>query len=341
MAKKIILVTGGSGYVGSHVCIELIKAKYDVVIVDNLSNSSVESIKRVEKIVNKKIPFYKIDIRDKKALTLIFEKYLIDGVIHLAGFKAVNESVENPIDYYENNLGGALVLIQVMRAFGSKTLVFSSSATVYGDPETVPIKENFPLSSTNPYGRSKLMIEGVLKDIFSSDNSWKIAILRYFNPVGAHKSGLIGENPNDLPNNLMPCISQVAIGKLKKLKVFGDDYDTPDGSGVRDYIHVEDLANGHVKALQALVKHTQVLTVNLGTGIGYSVFEIIKAFEKASGNIIPYEVLGRRKGDVASCYSDPSYALKKLGWKANSKIDKMCEDTWRWQVTNPNGFNSK
>jgi UDP-glucose 4-epimerase len=338
MTKKIILVTGGSGYIGTHVCIELLRANYEIVVVDNLSNSSIESIKRVEIISNKKIPFFKIDIRDKGSLTTIFEKYSIYGVIHLAGFKAVGESVEKPIDYYDNNVCGALTLLNIMNSFGVKTFVFSSSATVYGDSKTMPIKEDFPVSSTNPYGRSKLVIEEFLKDIFLSDNSWKISILRYFNPVGAHKSGLIGENPIDFPNNLMPCLSQVAFGNLKKLKVFGDNYETFDGSGIRDYIHVEDLANGHLRALQELVKKPQILTANLGTGKGYSVFEMIKAFEKASGKVIDYEILDRRKGDIACCYSDPSYAAEKLGWKAKHGIDKMCKDAWRWQVSNPNGF---
>ena len=338
MEKKTILITGGSGYLGSHTCVELITAEYDIVVVDNLSNSSMESIKRVEKLVNKKIHFHKIDIRDKVALTGIFDEYSIDGVIHFAGLKAVGESVEKPIEYYDNNVVGALVLLEVMRDFGCKTFVFSSSATVYGDPKIVPIKENSPLLPTNPYGRSKLMIEEFLQDLFVSDNTWHVALLRYFNPVGAHKSGLIGENPNDLPSNLVPYISQVAIGKLKKLRVFGADYDTPDGTGVRDYIHVVDLAKGHVKALKALEKKSQVLTVNLGTGIGYSVLDMIKAFEKASGKNVPYEIEDRRKGDIAVCYSDTTYASEKLGWKTHYDIDEMCEDTWRWQSTNPNGY---
>ena len=334
----IILVTGGSGYIGSHTCIELIKSGYDVVVVDNLCNSSLESLKRVESLVDCNIPFHKVDVRDKVALTQIFEQYSIDGVIHFAGLKAVGESVEKPIEYYDTNVGGTFILADVMRKFSCKTFVFSSSATVYGDPHTVPIKEDFPLSVTNPYGRSKLMVEEFLKDIFFADDSWHIALLRYFNPVGAHKSGLIGEDPNDIPNNLIPYISQVAAGKLEKLSVFGGDYDTHDGTGVRDYIHVVDLAKGHIKALQALKDKPQVLTVNLGTGNGYSVLDMVKAFEKASGRDVPYQIVNRRPGDIATCYADPTYAEKKLGWKAECELDEMCEDTWRWQSMNPDGY---
>jgi len=337
----IILVTGGSGYIGSHTCIELIQAGYEVVVVDNLSNSSFQSLKRVEKLMDRNIPFYKADVRDKMALKRVFERHLIDGVIHFAGLKAVGESVENPIEYYDNNVGGTFVLSEVMNEFNCKTFVFSSSATVYGDPHTVPIKENFPLSAVNPYGRSKLMIEDFLQDVFIADDSWHIALLRYFNPVGAHKSGLIGEHPNNVPNNLMPYISQVAVGKLEKLSVFGGDYDTPDGTGVRDYIHVVDLAKGHVKALQVLDKKPQILIVNLGTGNGYSVLDMIKAFERSSGNRIPYQVVDRRPGDIATCYADPAYALKKLNWKSELGLDEMCEDTWRWQSMNPNGYEIK
>jgi len=333
-----ILVTGGSGYIGSHTCIELIKSGHDVVVVDNLCNSSLESLKRVESLVDCNIPFHKVDVRDKVALTQIFEKYSIDGVIHFAGLKAVGESVEKPIEYYDTNVGGTFILADVMRKFSCKTFVFSSSATVYGDPHTVPIKEDFPLSVTNPYGRSKLMVEEFLKDIFFADDSWHIALLRYFNPVGAHKSGLIGEDPNDIPNNLIPYISQVAVGKLEKLSVFGGDYDTLDGTGVRDYIHVVDLAKGHVKALQALKDKPQVLTVNLGTGNGYSVLDMVKAFEKASGKNIPYQIIDRRPGDIATCYADPTYAKEKLAWKAKYELDEMCEDTWRWQSMNPDGY---
>ena len=333
-----ILVTGGAGYIGSHTCIELIKSGYEVVVVDNLCNSSLESLKRVEKLTDSDIPFHRIDVRDKAGLTRVFEQYSIDGVIHFAGLKAVGESVEKPIEYYDANVGGTFILAEVMRDFNCKTFVFSSSATVYGDPHTVPIKEDFPLSVTNPYGRSKLMVEEFLQDVFVSDDSWHIALLRYFNPVGAHKSGLIGEDPDNIPNNLMPYISQVAIGKLEKLSIFGGDYDTPDGTGVRDYIHVVDLAKGHLKALQALKSRSQVLTVNLGTGNGYSVRDMIKAFEKASNREVQFQIVGRRSGDIATCYADPSYAEKILDWKAECELDEMCEDTWRWQSMNPKGY---
>ena len=333
-----ILVTGGAGYIGSHTCIELIKAGYEIVVVDNLCNSSLESLKRVESLVDCNIPFHKVDVRDKSALIGVFEQYSIDGVIHFAGLKSVGESVEKPIEYYDTNVGGTFILADVMREFDCKTFVFSSSATVYGDPHVVPIKENFPLSVTNPYGRSKLMIEEFLQDVFVADDSWHIALLRYFNTVGAHKSGLIGEDPNDIPNNLIPYISQVAVGKLAKLSVFGGDYSTPDGTGVRDYIHVVDLAKGHVKALQALQDKPQVLIVNLGTGNGYSVLDMIKAFERASGKNIPYQIVDRRPGDIATCYADPAYAAEKLDWKAECDLDEMCEDTWRWQSQNPDGY---
>jgi UDP-glucose 4-epimerase len=333
-----ILVTGGTGYIGSHTCIELIKAGYKIVVIDNLYNSSLESLKRVEKLSNSRIPFHKVDIRDKGALTQVFERYKIDGVIHFAGLKSVGESVDKPIEYYNINVGGTFILVEVMRKFNCKTFVFSSSATVYGDPHTVPIKEDFPLSVTNPYGRSKLMIEEFLQDIFAADNSWKITLLRYFNPVGAHKSGLIGEDPNGMPNNLMPYISQVAVGKLEKLSVFGGNYDTPDGTGVRDYIHVVDLAKGHIKALQVLENKKQVLIVNLGTGSGYSVLDMIKAFKKASGKDVPFKIVDRRPGDIATCYADPAYAARKLNWQAEYGLSEMCEDTWRWQKNNPNGY---
>jgi UDP-glucose 4-epimerase len=333
-----ILVTGGTGYIGSHTCIELIKAGYKIVVIDNLYNSSLESLKRVEKLSNSRIPFHKVDIRDKGALTQVFERYKIDGVIHFAGLKSVGESVDKPIEYYNINVGGTFILVEVMRKFNCKTFVFSSSATVYGDPHTVPIKEDFPLSVTNPYGRSKLMIEEFLQDIFAADNSWKITLLRYFNPVGAHKSGLIGEDPNGMPNNLMPYISQVAVGKLEKLSVFGGNYDTPDGTGVRDYIHVVDLAKGHIKALQVLENKKKVLIVNLGTGSGYSVLDMIKAFKKASGKDVPFKIVDRRPGDIATCYADPAYAARKLNWQAEYGLSEMCEDTWRWQKNNPNGY---
>ncbi|SFV86812.1 UDP-glucose 4-epimerase [hydrothermal vent metagenome] len=333
-----ILVTGGAGYIGSHTCIELIEAGYEVVVIDNLCNSSLESLKRVERIVERDIPFYEVDVRDKARLTEIFEMYAFDGVIHFAGLKAVGESVEKPIEYYDTNVGGTFTLTEVMRDFNCKTFVFSSSATVYGNPQTVPIKENFPLSATNPYGRSKLLIEEFLKDVFIADDTWHIALLRYFNPVGAHKSGLIGEDPNDTPNNLMPYISQVAIGKLDTLSIFGGDYDTYDGTGVRDYIHVIDLAKGHVNALQALMNKPQVLTVNLGTGNGYSVLDMVKAFEQASGKTVAYQIVKRRVGDIATCYADPTYAAEILGWKAEHGLEDMCQDTWRWQSVNPDGY---
>jgi UDP-glucose 4-epimerase len=332
-----ILITGGVGYIGSHSCIELIAAGYEIVVVDNLCNSSLEALKRVETLTGVSIPFHQVDVRNEQALRKVFEKHSIDGVIHFAGLKAVGESAEKPIEYYDTNVGGTFVLTKVMREFDCKTFVFSSSATVYGDPHTVPIKEDFPLSVTNPYGRSKLMIEEFLQDVFVADNNWKIALLRYFNPVGAHKSGLIGEDPSSIPNNLMPYISQVSVGKLEKLSVFGDDYDTIDGTGVRDYIHVVDLAKGHVKALQAL-NEPQVLTVNLGTGIGCSVLEMVAAFGKCSGKSIPFQIVNRRKGDIGTCYADPAYAKKKLNWQAECGLDEMCADTWRWQSRNPNGY---
>jgi UDP-glucose 4-epimerase len=333
-----ILVTGGSGYIGSHTCVELIKAGHKVIVVDNLSNSSLKSLNRVEKLTGASIPFYKVDVRNKESLTHVFEQHSIDGVIHFAGLKAVGESVVRPIEYYDTNVGGTFALVEVMRDFNCKTFVFSSSATVYGNPHMVPIKEDFPLSVTNPYGRSKLMIEEFLQDVFVAHDSWNIAILRYFNPVGAHKSGLIGEDPNGIPNNLIPYVSQVAAGKLEKLSVFGGDYDTNDGTGVRDYIHVVDLAKGHVKALQALENKPQVLIVNLGTGKGYSVLDMIKAFEKASGKDVPYQIVDRRPGDIATCYADPVYASEKLNWKAKFGLDEMCKDTWNWQNKNPNGY---
>jgi len=335
-----ILVTGGAGYIGSHTCIELIESGYQVLVVDNLCNASVESLQRVEQITSGKVDFYQADIRNKRAMRQIFEQYHIDGVIHFAGLKAVGESVEKPIEYYDNNVSGTFALVEVMREFNCKSIVFSSSATVYGDPKTVPIKEDFPLSATNPYGRSKLIIEEFLNDVFVADPTWEIALLRYFNPVGAHKSGLIGEHPNDIPNNLMPYISQVAIGKLTQLNIFGADYDTHDGTGVRDYIHVVDLAKGHLKALKALLGKPQVLTVNLGTGTGYSVLDMVQVFERVSQQSVPYQIVDRRPGDIATCYADPSYAKEVLGWQAELGIDEMCEDTWRWLIQNPDGFDS-
>jgi UDP-glucose 4-epimerase len=333
-----ILVTGGAGYIGSHTCVELLEAGYDAVVVDNLSNSDRKSIERVEKITGKPLPLYTSDLLDIDALNRIFEKHTIDTVIHFAGYKAVGESVAKPLKYYENNLVGTIRLLQCMKEHNVKNIVFSSSATVYGDPHKVPITEDFPIQATNPYGRSKLMIEEILRDLYKSDSSWNIAILRYFNPVGAHKSGLIGEDPNDIPNNLVPYISQVAIGKLKELRVFGNDYPTPDGTGVRDYIHVIDLALGHIKVVEKICQNPGLFTVNLGTGRGYSVLEMIKAFEKASGRKIPYIFTDRRPGDIAVCYADPTKAYELLGWKAERDIDEMCEDTWRWQTMNPNGY---
>ncbi len=334
---KKILVTGGAGYIGTHTCIELIEAGYKIVVVDNLCNASLEGLKRVRRIVGVDIPFYQVDVRDKVGLTKVFEVHNFDEVIHFAGLKAVGESAEMPIKYYDTNVGGTFILAEVMRDFDCKTFVFSSSATVYGNPKMVPIREDFPLSATNPYGRSKLMIEEFLQDVFVADDAWNIALLRYFNPIGAHKSGLIGENPNGVPNNLIPYISQVAVGKLDKLNVFGGDYDTADGTGVRDYIHVVDLAKGHVKALQAL-DEPQVLIVNLGTGNGYSVLDMVKAFEKSSGKMVAYKIVDRRAGDIATCYADVSFAKTKLGWQAERELDEMCEDTWRWQSQNPDGF---
>ena len=336
----MVLVTGGAGYIGSHTCVELANAGYDFVVYDNLSNSSKEAINRVEKIIGKKVEFIKGDIRDRDKLQEVFDRFKIGSVIHFAGLKAVGESVEKPLEYYDNNVNGTLVLCDVMRKNNCKKIVFSSSATVYGDPHTVPIKEDFPLSATNPYGRSKLFIEYILKDLYISDNSWKVILLRYFNPVGAHKSGLIGEDPNGIPNNLMPYISQVAVGKRGHLNVFGNDYPTKDGTGVRDYIHVVDLARGHVKALDKIGGINEVLAVNLGTGKGYSVLDMVKAFEKASGKKVPYKFTKRRAGDVATVYADPSYAKEVLEWEAKMGIDKMCEDTWRWQRQNPNGYKS-
>ncbi len=333
-----ILVTGGAGYIGSHTCILLIEAGYDVVVFDNFCNASKESINRVEKIVGKEITLVEGDIRNRDDLDAVFNTYKIDAVIHFAGLKAVGESVQQPLKYYDNNIHGTAVLCAVMAAHNCKSIVFSSSATVYGDPHTTPIKENFPLSTTNPYGRSKLFIEEMLRDLYVSDNEWKIVLLRYFNPVGAHASGTIGEDPNGIPNNLMPFIAQTAVGKREYLSVFGDDYDTHDGSGVRDYIHVMDLADGHVKALNKINGFTKVMTINLGTGNGYSVLDMVKAFEKASGKQVPYQISPRRAGDIAKCFADPTYAKEILGWEATRSIDEMCEDSWRWQSNNPNGY---
>ena len=335
---KNILVTGGAGYIGSHTCIELIKAGYGVVIVDNLINSKYEAVRRVEKIVGQPIKFYENDILDAAALDKIFTENKIDAVINFAGLKAVGESVEKPLEYYHNNITGVLVLLDAMKRHGCINIVFSSSATVYGNPHTVPIKEDFPLSATNPYGRTKLFIEDILRDLYVADKTFNIAILRYFNPVGAHESGLIGEDPNGIPNNLCPYITKVAVGKLAKVRVFGNDYPTPDGTGVRDYIHVCDLAVGHVLALKKLFENSGLYTVNLGTGVGYSVLDVIKAFSKALGKDIPYEFAPRRAGDIPECYADPSLAEKLIGFKTTRTLDDMCRDALNFQMKNPNGY---
>ena len=335
---KTILVTGGAGYIGSHTVVQLLEADYKVVVVDNLVNSSEESLRRVEKITGKSVTFYNCDVRNRDKLSDVFEKHNIDSVIHFAGLKAVGESVSKPLYYYHNNITGTLMLYDVMREFGVKNIVFSSSATVYGDPEIIPITEDSPLSATNPYGRTKLMLEDILRDLNVADTTLNVAILRYFNPIGAHDSGLIGEDPNGIPNNLVPYISQVAIGKREQLSIYGDDYDTPDGTGVRDYIHVVDLAAGHLKALEKLASNPGVVTYNLGTGKGYSVLDVVKSFEKASGKTIKYQIVDRRPGDIGSCYAEPSFAAKELNWVATKSIDDMCLDTWRWQENNPNGY---
>lgn len=333
-----ILVTGGAGYIGSHTCVELLNEGYEVVVIDNLCNSSKESLTRVEQITGKQVKFYEADIRDKDALDRIFLDEDIEAVIHFAGLKAVGESVAKPLEYYFNNITGTLVLCDIMRKHNVKNMVFSSSATVYGIPKSVPMDETFPTGATNPYGRTKLMLEEIFKDLYVSDNDWNIILLRYFNPIGAHKSGRIGENPNGIPNNLMPYITQVAVGRLKCLGVFGNDYPTPDGTGVRDYIHVVDLASGHVKAIEKISTNPGLKVYNLGTGKGYSVLDIVKNFEKASGVKIPYEIKPRRAGDIAECYADASKAKEELGWEAKYGILEMCEDSWRWQSNNPNGF---
>jgi len=336
----MILVTGGAGYIGSHTLIELFEAGYDFLVYDNLSNSSKKALKRVEQIIGKTVPFVEGDIRDKETLRDTFKSYNIESVIHFAGLKAVGESVEQPLKYYDNNVVGTVKLLEVMQEFSCKKIVFSSSATVYGDPQTVPIKEHFPIGgTTNPYGTSKYMIERILQDLHISDKSFKIAILRYFNPVGAHESGLIGEDPNGIPNNLMPFITQVAVGKREFLSVFGGNYPTQDGTGVRDYIHVVDLANAHVKAIDYLNSDKEsLLIVNLGTGKGYSVLDMVKAFEKASGKEVKYKIVDRRAGDIAMCYADATLAKQTLNWQAKKELNQMCQDSWRWQSQNPNGY---
>ncbi|MFT3734325.1 MAG: UDP-glucose 4-epimerase GalE [Rhodocyclaceae bacterium] len=334
-----ILVTGGAGYIGSHTCVELLAAGHDVVVVDNLCNSKAESLRRVEEIAGRKLTaFHQIDLREREALAEVFRAHKIDAVIHFAALKAVGESVAQPLRYYDNNIAGTVALAEVMAAAGVKTLVFSSSATVYGDPASVPIREDFPTGPTNPYGRTKWMMEFVLSDLAAADKEWSIGLLRYFNPVGAHASGRIGEDPNGIPNNLMPFVTQVAVGKREKLSVFGGDYPTVDGTGVRDYIHVVDLAVGHVKAIERLSQRKGVLTVNLGTGCGYSVVQVVKAFEAASGRPVPYQIVDRRAGDIAECWADPAAAERELGWRATRGIEEMCADSWRWQSANPNGF---
>ncbi|MBM3117230.1 UDP-glucose 4-epimerase GalE [Jeongeupia naejangsanensis] len=333
-----VLLTGGAGYIGSHTYVELIAAGFKPVILDNFYNAKPAVLERLATITGTEIEWVKADVRDRAALDEVFKRFPISAVVHFAGLKAVGESVEKPLEYYDNNVVGTQRLLEAMRDAGVKKLVFSSSATVYGDPHAVPIREDFPLSATNPYGRSKLMVEDILRDLYKSDPGWDLALLRYFNPVGAHASGLIGEDPQGIPNNLMPFVAQVAVGKREQLSVFGDDYPTPDGTGVRDYIHVVDLARGHVKALQKLATNPGLVTVNLGTGVGYSVLDMVKAFEAASGKRVPYKLVARRPGDIAACYADPASAREQLGWVAEKTLQDMCNDGWRWQSQNPNGY---
>ncbi len=333
-----VLVTGGAGFIGSHTCVELLNAGYEIVVMDNFSNSKPASLERIKKITGKDFKFYETDLLDEKGMEKIFAENKIDAVVHFAGLKAVGESVSMPLEYYHNNITGTLILCQSMKRHGVKKIVFSSSATVYGNPTSVPITEDFPLSTTNPYGSTKLMIEGILRDLYVSDNEWSVALLRYFNPIGAHESGLIGEDPNGIPNNLMPYIARVAAGKLPQLSVFGDDYPTPDGTGVRDYIHVVDLSIGHLKALEWVAKENGVDAFNLGTGNGYSVLEVVKAFEKASGRPVNHKIVGRRPGDIPMCYANPAKAKEILGWEATKGIEEMCLDSWRFVEKNPNGI---
>jgi UDP-glucose 4-epimerase len=336
--SNTVLVTGGAGYIGSHACVSLLETGHRVVVVDNLCNSSAEAVARVQEITGVSVPLVEGDIRDAACLDALFAGHEIDAVMHFAGLKAVGESVEKPLEYYDNNVGGTLVLLAAMERAGVNKLIFSSSATVYGDPASVPIREDFPLSATNPYGRSKLMIEEILADWHIARPRWSIGRLRYFNPVGAHHSGRIGEDPDGIPNNLMPFVAQVAVGRREKLAVFGNDYPTPDGTGVRDYIHVVDLAEGHVAALDYVLQHPGLLTVNLGTGHGASVLEMVQAFEAASGREIPYEIVARRSGDIAQCWADPALAESLLGWRATRTLEAMCADAWRWQQSNPHGY---
>ena len=337
--KKKVLVTGGAGYIGSHTCVELLAAGFELVVVDNLSNGKFAALERVQKIAGKSLAFHQADVRNRDALRDVFKQHAILSVIHFAGLKAVGESTEQPLRYYDNNVSGSVALCEVMAEHGVHNIVFSSSATVYGDPHAVPIREDFPVGgTTNPYGTSKLIVEQILRDLHSSDNAWRIGILRYFNPVGAHESGMIGEDPNGIPNNLMPFITQVAVGRRDYLRVFGDDYLTADGTGVRDYIHVVDLARGHVAALEYQAKNEGLLTVNLGAGQGYSVLDMVNAFEKASGRKINFQIVARRTGDIACSYTDPTLAMEKLGWAAELGIDRMCVDSWRWQSMNPAGY---
>ena len=338
MYNMKVLVTGGAGYIGSHTVVELLEEDKEVIIVDNFYNSNPIVLDKIKEITGKTFKFYEIDTTNTRELEVVFKENNIDSVIHFAAYKAVGESVEKPLEYYSNNIINTLSVLNLMKKYNVKNFVFSSSATVYGDPHTCPITEDFPLSTTNPYGATKLMIEDMLRDIAKTDSSFNIAILRYFNPVGAHSSGLIGEDPNDIPNNLMPYVSQVAVGKLKELSVFGNDYNTPDGTGVRDYIHVVDLAKGHIRALDKLNTNCGLVTYNLGTGNGYSVLDMVRSFSEASGRDVPYKVVDRRPGDVAKCYADPTKANIELGWKAEYGIKEMCEDAWRWQSNNPNGY---
>ena len=335
---KKILVTGGAGYIGSHACVELLDSDYEILVLDNLSNSCEESLNRVKQITGKDFKFEKVDLTDRNEVERVFAENDIEAVIHFAGLKAVGESVAKPIEYYTNNIYGTLILLDVMKKYNVKKIAFSSSATVYGKPEIVPITENMPLSTTNPYGSTKLMIENILQDVYVSDNTWSISILRYFNPIGAHKSGLIGENPNGVPNNLMPYIAGVASGKFEKLSVFGDDYETHDGTGVRDYIHVVDLAKGHIKAIEYINDKSGVFIHNLGTGVGYSVLDLVKAFERVNNITIPYSICPRRPGDIDECYSNPKKAEDELHWVAKLTIDDMCRDAWNFQSNNPNGY---